>query len=187
MTLLPRNSGAPGTCRRYYLNKANGFTLLELIVVCVLIGIMLTISVPSMRSTFFTNPLKSTARQVVGLINEVRQTAVRNQQAYQLRFSQLENRVWYEKDALEEDTLSIDEESVMQKQEIQFPESVSIANVWLHSSGVTSEEQTSIWISKKGYMDQAAIQLTDSGGDSLTIKLNPFTEPIIITEEFPPN
>jgi hypothetical protein len=140
-----------------------------------------------MRSTFFTNPLKSTARQVVGLINEVRQTAVRNQQAYQLHFSQLENRVWYEKDVLEEDTLSIDEESVMQKQEIQFPESVSIANVWLHSSGVASEEQTSIWISKKGYMDQAAIQLSESGGDSLTIKLNPFTEPIIISEEFPPN
>ena len=187
MTLLPRNSGAPGTCQRYNLNKNKGFTLLELIVVCVLIGIMLTISVPSMRSTFFTNPLKSTARQLVGLINEVRQTAVRNQQAYQLYFSQLENRVWYEKDVLEEDTLSIDEENVMQKQEIQFPASVTIANVWLHSSGVTSEEQTSVWISKKGYMDQAAIQLSENGGDSLTIKLNPFTEPIIITEEFPPN
>lgn len=139
-----------------------------------------------MRNTFLTNPLKSTARQVVGLINEVRQTAVRNQQAYQLHFSQLENRIWYEKDAPEE-TQSLEEESNKQKQELQFPESIRIANFWLHSSGVSSEEQTSLWISKKGYMDQAAIQLSDSGSDSLTIKLNPFTEPIIITEEFPPN
>lgn len=100
-----------------HIQETRGFTLLELIVVCTLIGIMLTISVPSLRSAFSTNPLKSTARQVVGVINEVRQTAVRNQEPYHLYISQLENRIWYEKaedekkDAIEDDSDTPEKES----------------------------------------------------------------------------
>ena len=172
-----------------HIQETRGFTLLELIVVCALIGIMLTISVPSLRSAFFTNPLKSTARQVVGVINEVRQTAVRNQEPYNLHISQLENRIWYEKaekEKKEKDAIE-DDSDTLKKRELQLPDTVTLARVWLQSSGVLSEDKTTFWISKKGYMEQAAIQLLDESDNSLSVQLNPFTDPIAVTNEFPPS
>lgn len=163
-----------------------GFTLLELIVVCTLIGIMLTISVPSMRSAFFTNPLKSTARQLVGTINEVRQKAVRNHEPYHLHLSQNENRIWYEKAAQgEKDTLE-DEEEQNDRKELQLPETVRLAKIWMRNGGVSPTGDTTFYVSKKGYMEQAAIQLTDEFDNSLSIQCNPFTDPMTISEDFPP-
>ena len=170
-----------------HTRQTRGFTLLELIVVCALIGIMLTISAPSLRIAFFTNPLKSTARQVVGFINEVRQTAVRSQEPYNLHISQLENRIWYEKTEKEGEDDIEDEFETSTKKEVQLPDTVSFSKVWLQSSGVLSEDKTTFWISKKGYMEQAAILLSDEFDNSLSVQLNPFTDPIAVTDEFPPN
>lgn len=147
---------------------------------------MLTISVPSLRSAFFTNPLKSSARQVIGIANEARQKAVRSQQPYYLHLSQLENRLWYETINREEDDID-DGVSKSKKHELQLPATISLSKLWLQSSGIVSEDQTSFWISKKGYMEQAAIQLSDELGNSLSIQLNPFTDPIAVSEDFPPN
>lgn len=166
-------------------NDRRGFTLLELILVCTLIGIMLTISVPSLRSAFFTNPLKSSARQVIGLANEARQKAVRSQQSYYLHFSRLEKRIWYDTMSPEED--GDDELGESKRHELQLPATISLSKMWLQSIGVVPEDRTSFWISKKGYMEQAAIQLSDELGNSLSIQLNPFTDPIAVTEDFPPN
>lgn len=151
--------------------------------VCALIGIMLTISVPSLRSAFFTNPLKSSARQVIGIANEARQKAVRSQQPYYLHLSQLENRIWYEPIRLEEEDDDLGESK---KHELQLPATISLSKLWLESSGIVSEDKTLFWISKKGYMEQAAIQLSDELGNTLSIQLNPFTDPIAVTEDFPP-
>ena len=75
-----------------------GFTLIELIVVTFLIGIMLSISIPSLRNTFFTDPLKASTRKIIGLVTGVRELAARSQQPYLLHISQMENRIWYEKE-----------------------------------------------------------------------------------------
>ncbi len=160
-----------------------GFTLLELIVVCALIGIMLTISVPSLRSTFFTDPLKSSVRQVIGITNEARQKAVRNQQAYYLHLSQLENRIWYE--PVKPNGKS-DKPGKSKERKLQLPDTIRLSKLWLNSQGVVLENKTSLWISKKGYMEQAAIQLSDTSGSTISIQFNPFTDPATVTENFPP-
>jgi hypothetical protein len=147
---------------------------------------MLSISIPSLRATFFTNPLKATARKVVGTINEVRQKAVRNQESYYLYLSRDENRIWYEKATAEQDE-TLEDDSVREKQELQFPDSVRLANVWLRETGMSSEGKTTLWISKKGYMEQTAILLTDDFDNSLSVQCNPFTDPMTVTDEFPPN
>ena len=176
----------PQHCDKLDQRQAKGFTLLELIVVCALIGIMLTISAPSLRSAFFTNPLKSTARQVVGVINEVRQIAVRHQEPYNLHISQLENRIWYEKTEKENEDAIEDELDTSTNRELQLPDTVKLSKVWTESSGVLSEDKATFWISKKGYMEQAAILLSDELDNSLSVELNPFTDPIAVTDEFPP-
>lgn len=145
---------------------------------------MLTISVPSLRGTFFTNPLKASARKLVGTINEVRQKAVRNQEPYFLHLSQIENRIWYEK-AYGEDNLEDDEEQ-RDKKELQLPEGVRLSKIWMRDGGVSPTGATTLHISKKGYMEQAAILLSDDSDNSLSVQCSPFTDPVTVSEEFPP-
>ena len=164
-----------------------GFTLLELIVVVTLIGIMLSISVPSLRSTFFTNPLKSTARQVVGTINEVRQKAVRNQEPYNLHLSQVENRIWYEKvKKTPEEDLNEDEKNT-EIEELQLPDSIRLTKVWRKESGVSPGSETTLYISKKGYMEETSILISDDFDNSLAVQCYPFTDPMTVSDEFPPS
>lgn len=163
---------------------SRGFTLLEIIVVCALIGIMLTISIPSMRGAFFSDPLKASARKIIGLINDVRQTAARTSTAHQLNLSQVENRIWYEEVATSEDGEKNEDEEP-RSHEVQLPDSVRLDSVWLHSSGITSESLVKVWISKKGYVEPAALQL-ESDEETLAIQLNPFSNPATIAEKYPP-
>ena len=51
------------------------FTLLELMVVLVLLSIMTAMSVPRFASSIITDPLKRSARQVIGAVREARQQA----------------------------------------------------------------------------------------------------------------
>ncbi len=148
---------------------------------------MITISVPSLRSAFFTNPLKSTARQVVGTINEVRQKAVRSQEPYYLHFSQVENRIWYEKVNQEEEEEGIEQKDDEAKhKELQFPDTIRLAKIWMREGGISSTGDTTLYVSKKGYMAQSAFLLSDDFDNSLSVQCNPFTDPMTITDEFPP-
>ena len=60
------------------LNK-HGFTLVELMLVIVLIGVVLGLAVPSIRDTLTTDKLKKASRQLIGLERELRAEAVRDQ------------------------------------------------------------------------------------------------------------
>ena len=57
------------------------FTLVELLVVCLLISLTLAVSVPALRDTLLTDQLKATSRKIIGAIRERREEAVRDQQS----------------------------------------------------------------------------------------------------------
>ena len=160
-----------------------GFTLLELIVVCALIGIMLSLSIPSLRTTFFSDPLKTTARKLIGLVNGVRELAVRQQQPYLLHINQMEKRVWYEredkKDKIDKKDNMVDEKR--HKQELRFPESVILSRVWTGKDD-SSQDQTTIWITKQGYMKQTLIQIEDDAGNNLKVQFFPFLDSAVIAD-----
>ncbi len=157
------------------MRGTGGFTLLELIVVCALIGIMLSLSIPSLRTTFFSDPLKTTARKLIGLVNGVRELAVRQQQPYLLHINQMEKRVWYER----EDKKVNKENEKRQKQEFRFPETVTLSGVWTGKDD-SSQEQTTIWITKQGYMKQTLIQIEDDAGNNLKVQFFPFLDSAVI-------
>ncbi|MGW8195239.1 MAG: pilus assembly FimT family protein, partial [Desulforhopalus sp.] len=142
-----------------------GFTLVEMIIVCVLIGLMLSLTVPTMRNTIFADPLKSSTRKVIGLVNGVRELAAREQQAYLLHISEAENRLWYEKEihdaASEEDTLQ-------DNSELQLPDAVKISGLLIGGGQTLQQDNSVIWISKHGFIQQTAIRLENDDGDTLT-------------------
>ena len=164
-------------------DNARGFTLIEIIVVIFLIGIMLSLSIPSLRGTFFTDPLKATTRNVIGLVGGLRDQAVRSQQPYLLHFSRLENRIWYEKDGPAEVEKDQQEQSIDQ---LLLPESVKISGLWMAGDEISSEDNSVVWISKQGYLDETVIRLEDQAGNYLNIRFHPFLDPAIIADELVP-
>ncbi len=157
-----------------------GFTLIELIVVTFLIGIMLSISIPSLRNAFFNDPLKATARKIIGLVTGVRELAVRSQQPYLLHISQLENRIWYEKEAEGKENA---ENDTSYGNEISFPESVKISEILTGDSDSSSKDGTVIWISKQGYMIDTIVRINDNDGNHLNVQFYPFLDPALISDK----
>lgn len=160
-----------------------GFTLLELVVVCALIGIMLSLSIPSLRKTFFSDPLKTTARRLIGLVNGVRELAVREQQPYLLHINQGEKRIWYEKKDKKDTKDEKDnmEDGKRHKKELRFPESVTLSAVWMGKDD-SLQDQTTLWITKQGYMMQTIIQIEDEAGNNLKVQFFPFLDSAVIVD-----
>jgi len=159
----------------------SGFTLIELIVVCTLIGIMLTMGIPSLRNTVYTDPLKSSARKVIGFVGGLRESAVRYQQPYLLYISQSENRIWYEKDLDANTGEDIEREKNESddhhgKHQLQFPETVRISEVQTQEDDASAQDGTVIWISKQGYLARTIIQLEDEDGNVLNVQFYPFLD-----------
>lgn len=160
-----------------------GFTLIELIVVTALIGIMLSLTIPSLRNSFFTDPLKATTRKAIGLVTGVRELAVRSQQPYLIHISQLESRIWYER----EDAGNEKSDSDTQNQgELQFPESVRISGILVESNESSSVDETVVWISKQGYMTDLILRLEDQDGNHLNLQFYPFLDPSLVSDQVAP-
>lgn len=157
-----------------------GFTLLEMIIVCVLIGLMLSLAVPTMRNAIFTDPLKSSSRKIIGLVSGVRELAVRNQQPFLLHINEGENRLWFEKEV---DTGKIEEEITQQDSQLLLPDTVKISGLWIGGDQTVLRDNSAIWISKQGYMQRTAIRIENDDGDMLTLQFFPFLDSVEISDQ----
>ena len=147
---------------------ARGFTLLELLVVITLISLVTAITIPSIRTTLFSDQLKASARRLVGFINEVSQEAISSQVEHQVNFGLNKNEIWVGTGAAE------DEEDQVGQKRFKVPEQVKITEVVSVSSGNNAEGTVKLYFSKKGYVDKSAIHLRSDDGREMTIVLSPF-------------
>ncbi len=154
-----------------------GFSLVELLVVCVLISIMVSLGVPALRDALFNDPLKSTVRKTIGLVNGVRELALRTRQPYFLHISSRENRIWYEREVRTEDG---EHES---KGLLRIPEGIHIQEILSAGKDVSAMEQVAVWITRQGYMHETRIRFADDAGHSLTVQFLPFVDSVQVTDQ----
>ena len=155
--------------------RDQGFTLLELLIVCLLISISLGLSIPSLRSTLVTDELAAASRKVISLIKSSRAKATTAQEAYLIFYDPTERKLWYQR-ADEEKT---DDATAS----ITLPSDVTIQDIRQAGGGSGRDVMDrGIWISREGYMDKTAIQLVDNGNNSLNLLISPFLPTITITE-----
>lgn len=146
--------------------SCRGFTLLELIVVMVLLSIMTAFAVPGIRTALFSDQLKATARQLIGLVNEIGQTARSNQQEYFLIFDSQSQAFRMQASKSEEDE--------QKRKAVHVPEGIRVVDFTSAHGGTDSAGALSIRFSKKGYVDKTLIHLSDEDGRELTLALSPF-------------
>ena len=73
-----------------------GYTLIELVLVIVIVGVVLYIAAPKVRDDILNDSLRASVRQFVGLVKELRQDAIREQIDYILHVDIGANRYWIE-------------------------------------------------------------------------------------------
>lgn len=182
--------------------EKRGFTLIELLIVCALISIMLTISIPSFRNLIINDPLKSSARKIIGLVGEVRELSLRTHQPYFLTISRLDNRIWYERDSSQEpsEDLSIDSlrdsmrdstrdrkkkdrEEGSQNGKLQLPEEIQIKEVRTVGDTIMSTEPIVLWVTGQGYLVHTIIRIENKNGEGITLQFFPFINSVQVSDK----
>ena len=166
---------------------AKGYTLIELSLVLALIGITLALGLPRFRQALLTDTLKSSARKIIGSVEQLRERAVREQADWNLCFDFENNAFWNEK--AEEATVSsaaISNEELQQnlKHAVKLAADVRISDIWLRTHGKISEGILKVRFTKKGYVNQTMIHLVDESGRQLSLFLEPFLGTIKLTEGY---
>jgi len=155
-----------------HADSNRGFTLLELLVVCLLISISLAFSVPTLRGALVTDKLAAGARKLISLIGSGRSKAVISQEAQVVLFDLAEQKVWYQTAAERDDE---GDEQTGKGSSVTLPEGVRIDAI-KQATGSSEHNPAAdgLWVSKQGYMDETTIRLVDAKHRSMTLRIFPF-------------
>ena len=164
---------------KHMLVQMRGYTLIEFIVVVALIGIMLGVSAPKIRDALFTDPLKGTARKMVGLIHEARNESIRIHEAHTLHMDMGSSRFWMDRAAMNDEEMNM-----ARKNGHALSDGVKIQDVWLAGKGKKSAGETQIRLNEKGYIQPSAIHLSCEDGRQWTLVLSPFLGKVKILEKY---
>lgn len=160
------------------LVATRGYTLIELIVVIILLGLMLGLVVPKFRQTVLNDNLDATSLRIIGLVQNLRERAISDQISYVLHLDIREKELWaFATDATAE------EQETAKDRAYQLPVDVEIEDVWSWSRGKLYDEAT-IKFSRKGYIEKSIIHLQSEDGRQLSLELTPFLGSIKVHEGY---
>jgi prepilin-type N-terminal cleavage/methylation domain-containing protein len=155
-----------------------GYTLIELVVVIVLLGLMFGVAIPKFRQALLSDSLDTTALRVIGLVQNLREKAISGQVSYILHLDIREKRIW----AIA-GTASEEEQETARDRAYELPEDIRIQDVWSWNRGKFFDEGT-IRFSRKGYIEQSMIHLQSEDGREVSLELTPFLGSIKIHEGY---
>jgi prepilin-type N-terminal cleavage/methylation domain-containing protein len=156
-----------------------GYTLIELIVVIVMVGIVLTFTAPRLRHALLNDPLKAVARKMVGTIHNLRNEAVREQQAYTLYIDPNSNRFW-----TVHTSMTDEEQTLAREQAPALSTGVRIRDVWIKGKGRIAEGDARIVFNPRGYVQTSAIHLRAEDGREMTLELSPFMSKVTVLDKY---
>ena len=158
--------------------QSGGFTLIELVVVMALMGLMLFVSLPRLQDNPFIDDSKETSRWLIGKIQTLKESAVRNQKQYSLLFDLDSGRVWETNESM-----SREEYESAALNSFALPDDVRIIDVEYPLKGKISAGQTEISFYKAGYTDKAFVHMQE-GETYLSFLIEPFLSNVQVFEKY---
>ncbi len=153
--------------------NAQGFTLIELIVVITLISIMLFFAVPKFGSQFLIDESKATARWIMINVPALKARAVRDHKLYALQISFSRNKFW-----IINETMSEEEQVLAEEKGYDLPEGIRIIDVEYPGDQKITSGLADIYFYAAGYSDKALIHLGNDKGEELFFHIEPFLSKI---------
>ncbi|MGC9940736.1 MAG: GspH/FimT family pseudopilin [Verrucomicrobiota bacterium] len=169
----------------------HAFTLIEMVVVVVLIGILSAMIIPEMKGTFDDGLLRSTGRDLINVFNLASSRAVSLNQLYRVTLDTQGGRYFVERqihDGTRVDFVPLKDVSGAEgKLDSRIVIEISQPDKPSGESDVDNPvpEQNSpdaVAFYPDGTADSAEIKLRDHDGFQLTLRLNPITARVRMTE-----
>ena len=160
-------------------HSVKGFTLIELMVILVFIGIVLTFTMPKVQTGIVTDDLKATTRKMIGLIRGLKDEAVREHKTCFLHFDLESDRYW-----IDSTVMSEEERARAAENAFALPGGVHVLDVWFRDKGKQMIGQTAIRFSEKGYIQPSVIHLGSEDDRVFTLELSPFLGKVKVYEEY---
>jgi prepilin-type N-terminal cleavage/methylation domain-containing protein len=158
--------------------QAEGFTLIELIVVLALMGLMLFFSLPRLQNNPFLNDTKKSSRWLISKVQTLKESAIRDQKQYTLHFDLDSGRVWETHESMSPEEI---ESAVMDS--YALPEDLRIIDIEYPSAGKINSGQAEIIFYKAGYTNKALVHMQD-GDTYLSFLIEPFLPSVEIFEKY---
>jgi general secretion pathway protein H len=159
-------------------HRQAGYTLIELAVVILLIGLMLFLAAPRIRDTLLDDSLKSAARHITGVAKALRYEAVREQVDYVMHLDLNSHAVWtYAAD------MTPEKRSERQKSAFNFPQDVKIADIYRIGKEKQTDGDATITFFKRGYVQPTVVHLA-KGDRAFTLVFQPFLSAVEIHDKY---
>jgi prepilin-type N-terminal cleavage/methylation domain-containing protein len=155
-----------------------GYTLIEISVVIVLVGVILLMAVPRVRDTITNDRMRSAARHLSGTARELRANAVREQVDHYLHMDLDKRLVWNTRD-----DMTAENRTLRRSQARSLPSGVRITDVALVDVGKKNEGEVIIRFFSQGYVQPAAIHLTDDER-VMTLLFQPFLSTFEVQDKY---
>lgn len=139
-----------------HFRRKDGFTLIELIVVIVLIGVILTVSIPRIRANFLTDGIRLASQWIILSVPALKERSVREQKDYFLNIDIDADRLW-----ITDETMTEEEAGAAHITGYKLPETVRIRDVEFPEIGILTSGKTDIRFYRRGYSDKAFIHIQD--------------------------
>ncbi len=159
---------------------SKGYTLLELMVVLVLLGMFLSFIAPKFRDAVLTDNIKKATLRLIGKIRGIRSDTIQKHKDLILKFDLAKNEYWHEAT----DLTAEGRETNYEKNVEHLPPGVRITSIWTKGNEEKMAEKISIKFTKKGYSQQAAIYLESDDRRQVTIVIRPFLPKIKVMEGY---
>ena len=154
-----------------------GYTLIELSVVVLLVGMMLLLAVPRVRDTLLNDDLKAVTRRFVGAARELQNESVRERMDTILHIDLNQQALWsYAADTTAE------KRAELRKGAVRLPERVRIVDVRQADDVRKTEGEAVIRFFRRGYTAPTVIHLAKEDR-VFTLVFTPFLRTVTVYEK----
>ena len=155
-----------------------GYTLIELALVVLLIGLMLFIAAPRIRDTLANDSLREAVRKIAGAGRELRAEAVRQQVDHVLHLD-LNGRAYWTCTA----DMTPEKQYERRKDAVRLPDDVRIVDISVAGREKKSDGEATVTFFKQGYTQPVVIHLA-RGDRFFTLFFSPFLNEIKTYERY---
>jgi len=145
-----------------------GFTLIELTMVILIVGFLLSLTLPRLRDVVLTDNLKTTVRILTATIRQLRYQAIKDHTEYFLKFDFGSNRFRTDSPYIS----------------FSPPSDVRVIDICLKGEEKKTSGEISINFSKEGYISPGVIHLVSEDGRRFTLSLMPFLGSVNVLEGY---
>jgi prepilin-type N-terminal cleavage/methylation domain-containing protein len=157
-----------------------GFTLLELMVVMLLISIVLAVAIPKFSGGAFQDPVNKMSRWMINTVRTLRSAAIQQQKVEGLVIDLGNRRMWPVTDAMSEEAAL----AAPPGNALSLPDTVRYMDVQFPNQDRISSGTTEVRFYPAGYSDQVLIHLETDDDKKMTYLVEPLLPKVKIFDEW---